>query len=58
MNKPRVRQGVAKLHLDEGLRRGVVVLRCGVVLFIGMCFCHILLFRYSEDLSIRLMRTL
>ena len=37
--------------LDKGLRRSVA-------LFTDMCFCHVLLFRYSEDLSIGLMRTL
>ena len=52
LDKPRVRRGVAKQ------RRSVVVLRYGVALFIDMCFCHVLLFRYSEDLSIGLMRTL
>ena len=51
LDKPRVRRGVAKLRRDEGLRHGVA-------LFIDMCFCHVLLFRYPEDLSIKLMRTL
>ena len=53
------------------LRRGMSMPRCGreggldkprvrrgVALFTNMCFCHDLLFRYSEDLSIGLMRTL
>ena len=52
LDKPRVRRGVAKL------RRSIAVLRCGIALFTDMCFCHVLLFRYFEDLSIRLMRTL
>ena len=51
LNNPRVLQGVAKLRRGEGLCRGVA-------LFIDMCFCHVLLFRYSEDLPIGLMRTL
>ena len=51
LDKPRVSRGVAKLCRGEGLRRSVA-------LFIDMCFCHVLLFRYSEDLSIGLMRTL
>ena len=52
LDKPRVRRGVAKL------RRSIAVLRCGIALFTYMCFCHVFLFRYFEDLSIRLMRTL
>ena len=40
------------------VRRGIEKLRRGVALFIDMCFCHVLLFRYFEDLSIGLMRTL
>ena len=52
LDKPWVRRGVTKLH------RSVAMLRRGVALFIDMCFCHVLLFRYSEDLSIGLMRTL
>ena len=40
------------------LRRSVAALCHGVALFTDMCFCHVLLFRYFEDLSIRLMRTL
>ena len=51
LDKPWVCQG-------EGLRRSVAVLRHSVALFTDMCFCHVLLFCYSEDLSIRLMRTL
>ena len=47
----RVRRGVAKLRRGEGLRHNVA-------LFTDMCFCHVLLFYYSEDLSIGLMRTL
>ena len=58
LDKPWVRRGVAKLCCCEGLRRSVEVLRHGVALFTDMCFCHVFLFRYSEDLSIRLMRTL
>ena len=58
LDKPRVRQGVAKVHRGEGLHHNVAVLRCGVALFIDMCFCHVKLFRYFKDLSIRLMRTL
>ena len=58
LNKPRIRRGVAKLRRGEGLRRNVAVLRHGVALFTDICFCHVLLFRYSEDLSIGLMRTL
>ena len=45
LDKPRVRRGVAKL-------------RRGVALFTDMCFCHVFLFRYSDDLSIGPMRTL
>ena len=52
LDKLRVHRGIAKL------RRSVVMLRCGVALFTYMCFSHVLLFRYSEDLSIGLMRTL
>ena len=55
LDKPRVRRGVAKLHCGEGLCRS---LRCGVVLFTDMCFCHVFLFCYYEDLLIGLMRTL
>ena len=55
---PRIRRGVANLLCGEGLRSSVAVLRHGVVLFIDMCFYHVLLFCYSEDLSIGLMRTL
>ena len=51
LDKPRVRRGIAKL-------RRIAVLCHGVALFTDMCFCHVLLFRYSEDLSIELMRTL
>ena len=51
LDKPRVCRAVAKLCHGEGLRRDVA-------LFIDMCFCHVLLFRYSEDLFIGLMRTL
>ena len=51
LGKPWVRRG-------EGLRRNVAVLIHGVALFTDVCFCHVLLFRYSEDLSIGLMRTL
>ena len=58
LDKPRVHRGVAKLRHGEGLRRNVAVLRRGVALFIDMCFCHVLLFHYSKDLSIGLMRTL
>ena len=58
MDKPQVRRGVAKLHRGEGLCRNIAVLRRGVALFINMCFCHVLLFRYSEDLFIVLMSTL
>ena len=52
------RQGVAYPRRGEGLRRSVAVLCRGIVLFTDMCFCHVLLFRYSEDLPIGLMRTL
>ena len=58
LDKPRVCQGIAKLRRNEGLRRNIAVLRRGVALFIDMCFCHVWLFRYSEDLSFGLMRTL
>ena len=58
LDKPRVRRGVAKLRCGEGLRRSVVVLCRGLALFTDMCFCHVLLFGYSKDLSIGLMRTL
>ena len=57
-NKPRVRRGVAKLHHGEGLRRIVAVLRRGIALFTDKYFCHVLLFRYSDDLSTGLMRIL
>ena len=58
LDKPQVCQGVANLSRGEGLSRSAAVLRRGVALFTDMCFCHVLLFRYSEDLSIGLMRTL
>ena len=58
LDKPRVRRGVEKLHCDEGLRRNVSVICHGVALFTDMCFCHVLQFHYSEDLSIGLMRNL
>ena len=58
LDKPRVRRGVAKLRHGKGLRCNITVLCRGVVLFTNMCFCHVLLFRYFEDLSIGLMRTL
>ena len=51
LDKPRVCRG-------EGLCRSVAMPRHGVALFIDMCFCHVLLFFYFEDLSIRQMRTL
>ena len=52
LDTARVCPGVAKL------RRSVAVLRRGVALFTDMCFCHVLIFCYFEDLSIGLMRTL
>ena len=58
LDKPQVRRGVAKLSRGEGLRRSVAMLRRGVALFTDMCFCHVFLFCYSDDLSIRLMRTI
>ena len=58
MDKPRVRRGIAKLRRGEGLRCSVAVLRRRVALFTDTCLCHVLLFCYSKDLSIRLMRTL
>ena len=58
LDKPRVSRGVAKLCCGEGLRRSVAVLRRGITLFTDICFCHVLLSRYSKDLSIGLMRTL
>ena len=57
-DKPQIRQGVAKLHRGEGLIRSLAVLCRGVALFTDMCIYHVFLFRYSEDLSIGLMRTL
>ena len=51
LDKPRIHRGVAKLRCGEGLRHSIA-------LFTDMCFCHVLLFRYSKDLSIGLMRTL
>ena len=51
LDKPRVHRGVANLCCSEGLRRSVA-------LFTDMCFCHVFLFRYSEDLFIGLMKTL
>ena len=51
LDKPRVCRGLGKLCRSEGLRRSVA-------LFTNMCFCHVLLFHYSDDLSIGLMRTL
>ena len=56
MDKPRV-----LLCRDEGLRRSVAVLRPDVAIVHSMeifVFFFVLLFRYSEDLSIGLMRTL
>ena len=58
LDKPQVCRGIAKLCRGEGLRRSVAVLCHGIALFTNMCFCHVLLFHYSEDLSIGLMRTL
>ena len=60
LDKPRVRRGIENLRsrVIAKLRRSVAVLRRGVALFIDMCFCHVFLFRYFEDLSIGLMRTL
>ena len=58
LDKPWVRRGIAKIRCDKGLCRSVAVLRRGVALFTNMCFCHVLLFRYSKDLSIALMRIL
>ena len=58
LDKPRIRRGVTKLRCGEGLPRRVAVQCRGVVLFTDMCFCHVLLFSYSEDLSIGLMRIL
>ena len=58
LDKPQVCRGIAKLHRGKDLLHNIAVLRRGVALFTDMCFCHVLLFRYSEDLSIRLMRTL
>ena len=58
LDKPRVRRGRAKLRRGEGLHGSIAVLRRGVALFTDMCFCHVFLFRYSENLSIGLMRTL
>ena len=49
------------LRLDEGLHHNVAVLRRGLATIHSMetfVFCFVLLFRYSKDLSIRLMRTL
>ena len=49
------------LRRDKGLRRSVAVLRRSVAIIHSMeiyVFCFVLLFRYSEDLSIGLMRTL
>ena len=51
-------RNVSVLRCGEGLHRNVSVLRHGVALFTDMCFSHVLLFRYSEDLSIGLMRTI
>ena len=45
------REAWTLLRLGKGLRRSVA-------LFTDMCFCHVLLFCYSENLSIELMRTL
>ena len=58
LDKPRVCRVIAKLRFGESLRRRVAVLRRGEALFIDMCFCYVMLFHYSEDLSIGLMRTL
>ena len=55
VDKPRVRQGVAKLrHNVAVLHRGVATVH-SMEIFV---FCHVLLFRYSEDLYIGLIRTL
>ena len=54
------RRGVAERRLGQalGTPRRSEGLRRGVALFTDMCFCRVLLFRYFEDLSSRLMRTL
>ena len=58
---PRVCRSEAELRLNEELRRSVAVLRCGEATVHSMemlCFCFVLFFRYSEDLSIGLIRIL
>ena len=52
LDNPWVCRGVARVH------RGVAKLHSSVALFTDMCFYHVLLFRYSEDLSSGLMSTL
>ena len=61
LDKPRVCRGIAELRCGEGLHPSVAVLRHGVATVHCMeifVFCFVLLFCYSEDLSIGLMRTL
>ena len=61
LKEPRVRRGVANLRQGEGLRRSIVVLHRSVATVHNMeylCFCFVLFFHCSEDLSIGLMRTL
>ena len=55
MDKPLVRQGLVELRRGEGLRHSVAVLRRGLATIHNMeifVFCFVLLFHYSEDLSI------
>ena len=63
--KSTLRRGMSTPRRDrEGVldmprvHRDVAKLRRSATLFTYMCFCHVLLFRYSEDLSIGLMRTI
>ena len=53
---PRRRDPTQRRGREGGLGKPRV--HQGITLFTKMCFCHVLLFHYSEDLSIGLMRTL
>ena len=48
----------ARVFVKAWTVHAMAKLRCNVALFTDMCFCHVLLFRYSEDLPIGLMKTL
>ena len=50
------RKSTPRCSREGGLDKPQV--RRGVALFTYMCFCHVLSFRYSDDLSIGLMKIL